>query len=142
MSGTLFVVSTPIGNLGDLTRRAEETLRAATVVAAEDTRRTRALLTHLGIGSKAVVKLDANASERDVEHLVERLATGDTVALVTDAGTPSVSDPGTALVRRAADEDVAVVAIPGPSAVTAAVSVSGLVDGPFCFVGFVARHGE
>ena len=142
MAGTLFVVATPIGNLSDLSRRAEQTLRDADCVAAEDTRRTRALLTHFGIEGKTVVKLDANATDRAIESVVLRLSAGETVALVTDAGTPSVSDPGTALVRRAALENVPVVAIPGPSAVTAAVSASGLVEGPFSFLGFASRHGE
>jgi len=142
LSGTLYVVSTPIGNLGDVSGRAAETLKLVERVAAEDTRRTRALLTHLGIDRKLLTKLDANVPERIVEQLVEHLDAGENVALVTDAGTPSVSDPGSALVRRAAERGITVVAIPGPSAVTAAVSVSGLVDGPFLFLGFLSRRGE
>jgi 16S rRNA (cytidine1402-2'-O)-methyltransferase len=142
LSGTLYVVSTPIGNLGDVSGRAAETLRLVERIAAEDTRRTRALLTHLGIDRKLLTKLDANVPERVVEQLVEHLDAGQNIALVTDAGTPSVSDPGTALVRRAAERGITVVAIPGPSAVTAAVSVSGLVDGPFLFLGFLSRRGE
>jgi 16S rRNA (cytidine1402-2'-O)-methyltransferase len=142
MSGALYVVSTPIGNLGDITRRAAETLGAADRIAAEDTRRTRALLSHLGIGGKPLVKLDAHAADPAIDELVSVLEKGEAVALVTDAGTPSVSDPGTELVKRAAARGVAVLAIPGPSAVTAAVSVSGLVDGPFLFLGFLPRKGE
>jgi 16S rRNA (cytidine1402-2'-O)-methyltransferase len=142
MSGALYVVSTPIGNLGDITRRAAETLGAADRVAAEDTRRTRALLSHLGIGGKPLVKLDAHAGDDAIDELVSALEQGESVALVTDAGTPSVSDPGTELVKRAAARGVAVMAIPGASAVTAAVSVSGLVDGPFLFLGFLPRKGE
>ncbi len=142
MSGALYVVSTPIGNLGDITRRAAETLGAADRVAAEDTRRTRALLSHLGISGKPVVKLDAHAGDRIIDELVAHLDGGESIALVTDAGTPSVSDPGTELVRRAAERGVAVIAVPGPSAVTAAVAVSGLVDGPFLFLGFLPRKGE
>lgn len=142
MSGTLFVVSTPIGNLGDVTRRAAETLEAVHVVCAEDTRRTRALLSHLGITGKSLVKLDANSTSLVVETIVDRLAAGESIALVTDAGTPSVSDPGTHLVRAAALRGIPVLAIPGPSAVTAAVAVSGLVDGPFLFLGFLPRKGE
>jgi 16S rRNA (cytidine1402-2'-O)-methyltransferase len=142
LSGTLYVVSTPIGNLGDVSGRAAETLRLVERIAAEDTRRTRALLTHLGIDRKLLTKLDANVPERVVEQLVEHLDAGQNIALVTDAGTPSVSDPGAALVRRAAERGMTVVAIPGPSAVTAAVSVSGLVDGPFLFLGFLSRRGE
>ncbi|HEX4341383.1 MAG TPA: 16S rRNA (cytidine(1402)-2'-O)-methyltransferase [Polyangiaceae bacterium] len=142
MSGALYVVSTPIGNLGDITRRAAETLGAADRIVAEDTRRTRALLSHLGIGGKPVAKLDAHAGERTLEELVTALEGGESIALVTDAGTPSVSDPGTDLVRLAAARGVTVIAIPGPSAVTAAVAVSGLVDGPFLFLGFPPRKGE
>jgi 16S rRNA (cytidine1402-2'-O)-methyltransferase len=135
-------VGTPIGNLGDLTRRAEATLSAVDIVAAEDTRRTRALLSHLGITGKTLVTLDANASDKAVSDLVCRLETGETLALVTDAGTPGVSDPGTKLVRAAAGKNVPVITIPGVSAVTAAVSVSALVEGPFLFLGFLPRRGE
>src|ERR1700722_2610538 len=91
--GTLFVVATPIGNLGDITLRAIETLRAADRVVAEDTRRTRGLLSHLGIAGKPLERLDAHAAEPDVERIVARLREGERVALVTDAGTPVVSDP-------------------------------------------------
>jgi 16S rRNA (cytidine1402-2'-O)-methyltransferase len=142
MSGALYVVSTPIGNLGDITRRAAETLAAADSIAAEDTRRTRALLTHLGIGGKRLIKLDAHASARAVDEVVDLLRGGESVALVTDAGTPSVSDPGTRVVRAVASSGLLVVAIPGASAVTAAVAVSGLVEGPFTFLGFLPRRGE
>jgi 16S rRNA (cytidine1402-2'-O)-methyltransferase len=137
----LYVVATPIGNLGDITRRAAETLGLVDRVLAEDTRRTRALLTHLGIG-KPVTKLDANASEAAVRSVVERVRDGERVAFVTDAGTPSVSDPGTRLVRIAAEVGIPMTVIPGPSAVTAAVALSGLVEGPFLFMGFLPRHGE
>lgn len=135
-------MATPIGNLGDLTRRAETTLASVDIVAAEDTRRTRALLSHLGITGKTLVTLDANASDKAVSDLVFRLETGETLALVTDAGTPGVSDPGTKLVRAAAAKSVPVIAIPGASAVTAAVAVSGLVDSAFLFLGFLPRRGE
>jgi 16S rRNA (cytidine1402-2'-O)-methyltransferase len=140
--GTLYVVATPIGNLGDLTRRAAETLAEVGRVAAEDTRRTRALLTHLGVTGKPLVTLDANAPDHAVLDLVGRLAGGESVALVTDAGTPGVSDPGARLVRAAAARGVPVVPIPGASAVTAAVAVSGLVEGPFLFLAFLPRKGE
>ncbi len=136
------VVATPIGNLGDVTRRAVEILGTADLIAAEDTRRARALLSHLGITGKSLVALDANATARAIEAVVARLRDGARVAFVTDAGTPSVSDPGTRLVRAAADAGANVLAIPGPSAVTAAVAVSGFVEGPFLFLGFLARHGE
>lgn len=140
-AGRLFVVSTPIGNLGDITRRAVDVLSAAHAVAAEDTRRTRALLSHLGIGHKPVLTLNAHSSAGAVGTIVERLLTGDDVALVTDAGTPAVSDPGRALVSLARERGAQVLVIPGPSAVTAAVALSGLVDGPFAFIGFWPRHG-
>ncbi|MBM4361760.1 MAG: 16S rRNA (cytidine(1402)-2'-O)-methyltransferase [Deltaproteobacteria bacterium] len=142
MPGTLFVVATPIGNLGDLTERARATLAAVEVVAAEDTRRTRALLSHLGIVGRRLVALPADAPDRAVAAVVAELAQEKSVALVTDAGTPVVSDPGTALVRAATAAGARVIPIPGASAVTAAVAVSGLVDGPFLFLGFLPRHGE
>lgn len=141
MSGVLYVVATPIGNLGDLTARAADTLRQADRIVAEDTRRTRALLTHLGIRGKPLVRLDAHSGPAPVERLVERLRAGESLALVTDAGTPAVSDPGPALVRSAAEVGVTVTVIPGPSALTAALAASGLVDGPFFFQGFLPRKG-
>lgn len=140
--GTLFVVATPIGNLSDITLRAVETLRTVDRVVAEDTRRTRGLLSHLGIGGKPVDLLDANAGERETMRVVERLLAGETIALVTDAGMPSVSDPGTDLVSRAVAAGVLVVPVPGPSAVTAAVAASGLVTGGFRFLGFFPRGGS
>lgn len=142
MSGTLFVVGTPIGNLGDITLRAIEILKTVDVVAAEDTRRTRALLSHLGITGKQLVCLDAHATDGTLTHLLGLLSAGTEIALVTDAGTPSVSDPGTALVQRCHSENLRVVPIPGPSAVTAAIAASGLVDLGFSFVGFLPRKGE
>ena len=141
-AGKLYVVATPIGNLGDITARAVETLRAVGLVVAEDTRRTRALLSHLGIAGKPVERLDASATDDDVARIANRIAAGEDVALVTDAGTPVVSDPGTALVRAAVAIDAAVIPIPGPSAVIAALSVSGLVTGGFRFVGFLPRGGR
>jgi 16S rRNA (cytidine1402-2'-O)-methyltransferase len=142
MPGTLYVVATPIGNLGDITLRAVETLRVCDRVAAEDTRRTRALLAHLGIEGKPVDSLHAHSSARDVERLAGRLAAGESVALVTDAGTPAVSDPGGELVLAAVGAGVRVVPIPGASAVLAALVASGLVgDGRFRFAGFLPRDG-
>ncbi|MBK8254912.1 MAG: 16S rRNA (cytidine(1402)-2'-O)-methyltransferase [Polyangiaceae bacterium] len=141
MSGTLFVVATPIGNLGDITLRAVETLRAVDRVLAEDTRRTLTLLNHLGIVAKPLERLDAHAPEGVIERAVERLVSGEKLALVTDAGTPVVSDPGTLLVKRAADRGVHIVPIPGASAVLAAIAGSGLVSGGFRFVGFLPRGG-
>jgi len=142
VSGSLFVVATPIGNLGDVTRRAVETLGACDVVLAEDTRRTRQLLTHLGIAGKEVQRFDAHASDADVERVLAKLAGGVNVALVTDAGTPGVSDPGEKLVEAAVAAGVKVVPIPGASAVLAALAASGLAgDGRFRFLGFLPRSG-
>jgi len=140
--GTLFVVATPIGHLGDVTARAVETLRACDRVLAEDTRRTRQLLSHLGIAGKPLERLDAHASEADVARAVEKLTGGESAALVTDAGTPGVSDPGERLVEAAIAAGVRVVPIPGPSAVLAALVGSGLAgEGRFRFVGFLPRDG-
>jgi 16S rRNA (cytidine1402-2'-O)-methyltransferase len=140
--GTLFVVATPIGHLGDVTARAVETLRACDRVLAEDTRRTRQLLSHLGIGGKPLERLDAHASEAEIARAVERLTRGESAALVTDAGTPGVSDPGERLVEAAITAGVTVVPIPGPSAVLAALVGSGLAgEGRFRFVGFLPRDG-
>lgn len=138
---TLFVVATPIGNLSDITLRAVETLRSADRVVAEDTRRARALLTHLGIAHKPVTCVEAHASEKDIDKVVEWLSSGQSVALLTDAGMPSVSDPGADLVAAAVRAGIAVVPIPGTSAVTAAVAASGLVRGGFRFFGFLPRAG-
>lgn len=142
MAGTLYVVATPIGNLGDLTLRAIEVLKSCDRVAAEDTRRTRQLLSHLGIEGKPLDALHAHSSARDVAKLVERLEAGESVALVTDAGTPAVSDPGDALVKAAIAANTKVVPIPGASAVLAALIASGLATGVgFRFLGFLPRDG-
>jgi 16S rRNA (cytidine1402-2'-O)-methyltransferase len=141
--GTLFVVATPIGNLGDMTLRGVDTLRECDRVAAEDTRRTRQLLSHFAIGGKPIERLDAHAGEGDIARLAEHLARGERVALVTDAGTPAVSDPGEALVRAAIVQGTRVVPIPGPSAVLAALVASGLAgEGRFRFLGFLPRDGS
>jgi 16S rRNA (cytidine1402-2'-O)-methyltransferase len=140
-SGTLYVVATPIGNLGDITLRAIETLRSADRVVAEDTRRTRGLLSHLGIAGKPVERLDAHATPADVERITAHLRDGARLALVTDAGTPVVSDPGAALVKAAVEAGAQVVAVPGACAAVAAISVSGLSTGAFRFVGFLPRSG-
>ena len=139
---TLLVVATPIGNLSDVTLRAIDSLKTCDRVAAEDTRRTRQLLSHLGITGKPVEALHAHSTERDVGRLVEKLEAGETIALVTDAGTPVVSDPGDALVKAAIARGIRVVPIPGPSAVLAALVGSGLGSGAgFRFVGFLPREG-
>jgi len=140
--GKLYLVGTPIGNLGDITLRALETLKTTRHIAAEDTRRTRQLLTHFGVHERSLHALDANASERKVEELAELLESGEDIALVTDAGMPSVSDPGTALVQAAQRRGIVVSPIPGPSAVTSAVAASGLVASNFLFLGFLPRSGR
>lgn len=140
--GRLAVISTPIGNLGDLSPRARDELAAAELVAAEDTRRTGQLLTTLGLSRPLVSLHEHNESERIVE-LLEKLRLGARIALVSDAGTPLLSDPGFELVRRASEEGVAVVAVPGPSAITAALSIAGLPTERFTFEGFLpARLAE
>lgn len=142
MSGRLFLVGTPIGNLGDITLRALTTLREVGCIAAEDTRRTRALLTHFEIGGKTLVSCDAHASPATLQALVDRLLRGEDVALVSDAGMPVISDPGTSLVRLARERGIEVSCIPGVSAVTTAVAVSGLVESSFVFLGFLPRQGS
>ena len=140
MPGTLYVVATPLGNLGDLPPRAAETLRHAAVVAAEDTRRTRGLLSHLG-ASPTLLSFHAHSTERRLDTLLQILADGRDVALVTDAGTPGVSDPGTDLVAAAREAGFTVVPIPGPSAVATALSVAGLPADRYLFLGFLPRKG-
>ena len=140
--GRLQVVATPIGNLGDLSERARAALTAATLIAAEDTRRTSTLLKALGISRPLLSLHEHNESQR-VPELLARLEAGETVALVSDAGTPLLSDPGFELVRRAAAAGHTVEAVPGPSAITAALAVAGLPTDRFCFEGFLpARERE
>jgi 16S rRNA (cytidine1402-2'-O)-methyltransferase len=137
----LYVIATPIGNLGDLTERARQMLAACDAVVAEDTRHSGNLLKHLGI-RKPLHALPAFDEAARVEPLVRRLAAGESLALITDAGTPAVSDPGAVLVRRAVEEGVRVVPVPGPSAVVAAVSVTGFPEGRFHFAGFLPRKAS
>ena len=141
MPGILYVVATPLGNLGDLSVRAMEVLRAVPVVAAEDTRRTRRLLSHLG-ASPRLLSYHAHSEEPRLETLLEILHDGRDVALVSDAGTPVVSDPGTDLVAAARASGVTVVPIPGPSAVATALSAAGLRGDRYLFLGFVPRKGS
>lgn len=133
---TLYVVATPIGNLDDLGARAREILAGVTVVAAEDTRHTKRLLAAWNIGAKLLALHEHNEAVRAPE-LVRRLHAGESVALVSDAGTPLVSDPGYRLVRAAQDAGVAVRAVPGPCAAVAALSVAGLATDRFAFEGFL-----
>jgi 16S rRNA (cytidine1402-2'-O)-methyltransferase len=140
--GRLAVISTPIGNLGDLSPRARDELAAAELVAAEDTRRTGQLLTTLGLSRPLVSLHEHNESER-IDELLAKLRGGARIALVSDAGTPLLSDPGFELVRRVAQEGISVVAVPGPSAITAALSIAGLPTERFTFEGFLpARLAE
>jgi 16S rRNA (cytidine1402-2'-O)-methyltransferase len=141
VSGTLYVVATPLGNLGDLTVRAGQVLRAVPVVAAEDTRRTRGLLSHLG-ASPTVLSYHAHSEERRLEALLEILRGGRDVALVSDAGTPGVSDPGADLVAAARAEGITVIPIPGASAVATVLSASGFPADRYLFLGFVPRKGS
>jgi len=134
-AGTLYVVATPIGNLGDISSRAAKTLGAVDVIAAEDTRVTRKLLDRIGVAAKLVSYRDEN-ERRLAAVLVERLQAGESVALVSDAGTPCISDPGYRLVRAAAEAGIEVVSVPGPSSVLALLSVSGLPTDRFSFEGF------
>ena len=138
MSGRLFLVGTPIGNLGDMTERAKETLAGVDVVAAEDTRRTGRLLSRFGIKRPLVSLFEGNEARRTAE-LLAALRQGKDVALVTDAGMPLISDPGHRLVRACVDEGIDVRVVPGPSAVTAALAVSGLPSDRFVFEGFLPR---
>src|SRR5262245_14821044 len=140
MTATLYVVATPLGNLGDLSPRAADLLRRVPVVAAEDTRRTRGLLSHLG-ASPTVLSFHAHSGERRLDTVLEILRDGRDVALVSDAGTPAVSDPGADLVAAARAAGVAVVPIPGPSAVATALSAAGLPGDRYLFLGFVPRRG-
>ncbi len=136
MSGTLYVVATPIGNLDDLSLRARQTLADVDIIAAEDTRHTGRLLMHIGVKKPLFALHDHNESDA-AETLVARLEEGASVALVSDAGTPLVSDPGYRLVRRAHENRITVSPVPGPSAVTAALSAAGLPTDRFCFEGFL-----
>ncbi len=135
-AGRLYVVATPIGNLGDFSARAVEVLRACAVIAAEDTRRTGVLLQHFSIATPLLSLHDHNEHQRAAQ-LVTRLQAGDSVALVSDAGTPAISDPGFDFVGAAVAAGIEVLAIPGPSALTAALSVAGLPTDRFCFEGFL-----
>lgn len=140
-NGTLFLVGTPIGNLGDITFRAVETLKSVAVIAAEDTRRTGLLLKKHGI-SAAMVSLHEHNERQRAAELLERLRRGESVALVTDAGMPVLSDPGAHLVGQAAAARIPVTAVPGPSAVTTALALSGFRGERFRFEGFPPRKAK
>ncbi len=137
-TGTLYVVATPIGNLGDITLRALETLQQVDLIAAEDTRHTRRLLQHYNIDTP-LISFHQHSGQGRVEQIIQRLLKGESVALVTDAGTPSISDPGGVLVAEAHRHGIRVVPVPGASALTALLSVSGLPTHRFRFEGFIPR---
>lgn len=141
LPSALYVVATPLGNLGDITLRALDTLRRAQFVACEDTRHTRRLLDHFGIGAKLLALHEHNEQE-SAQRLVDLLAAGKTVAMVSDAGTPAVSDPGARAVARVREAGHRVVPVPGPNAAIAALSAAGMTDAHFLFYGFLpARSG-
>ena len=140
-AGTLYVVSTPIGNLGDLSERAIATLRSVNAVLAEDTRHSRPLLERHGVAAKLVAYHEHNEA-KTTPRLVARLVAGESFALISDAGTPLLSDPGSRLVRAAIDAGVAVAPVPGASALLAALVGSGLDAERFTFFGFLARKGR
>ena len=137
MSGTLYVVGTPIGNLGDFSPRAQETLAQADFIAAEDTRVTLKLLNHFGIKKPMVSYFEHNKYQRG-EIICDRIEQGETCALVSDAGMPAISDPGEMLVAQCAQRGIPVVVVPGPSAVVSALAISGLPTGRFTFEGFLS----
>jgi 16S rRNA (cytidine1402-2'-O)-methyltransferase len=137
MSGTLFIVATPIGNLEDLSPRARQTLADVDLIAAEDTRHTGRLLLHFGVKTRLLALHDHNEADRTAAVVAE-LQSGNSVALVSDAGTPLISDPGYRLVQAAHEAGITVSPIPGPSALAAALSVAGLPTDRFCFEGFLA----
>jgi len=138
--GTLYVVSTPIGNLEDITVRAVRVLKGVDMIAAENVTHTKKLCTHYGIDTPLTSYREENRKAKTPE-IIRELKSGSDVAIVTDAGTPGISDPGVYLINRAAREDVKVTPVPGPSAVIAALSVSGMTAGPFVFVGFLPNRG-
>ncbi|MCW5206281.1 16S rRNA (cytidine(1402)-2'-O)-methyltransferase [Desulfobulbus sp. F5] len=136
-TGTLHIVATPIGNLSDISLRMREVLATADIIACEDTRHTRKLLSHLNISAK-LTSCHRDNEQQKATQLVERLLSGSTVALVSDAGTPGLSDPGAVLVRAARAAGITVVPVPGPSALATALSVAGLDDSNFYFGGFLS----
>ena len=136
MAGMLYLVPTPIGNLGDISIRCRETLEQADFIAAEDTRVTLKLLNHLGIRKSLVSYYEHNKAQKG-NVILERILAGETCALVSDAGSPAISDPGEDLVKQCAEAGITVCAIPGPCAVITALSISGQATGRFCFEGFL-----
>jgi 16S rRNA (cytidine1402-2'-O)-methyltransferase len=134
--GKLFVVATPIGNLDDITFRAVQTLKEADLIACEDTRHSLKLLNHYQI-KKPLVSYHQHSKIKKVDYLIKELETGKSIALITDSGTPGISDPGQVLINKAIESGIEVVPVPGPSALTAALSASGLPTDSFLFLGFL-----
>jgi 16S rRNA (cytidine1402-2'-O)-methyltransferase len=142
MTGTLYIVATPIGNLGDISMRAADTLRSVDVIACEDTRHTQKLLNHLGIKKKLISYHEHNEDSRS-DELIAALSEGKSVAVVSDAGTPAINDPGFRIVRKAIENGIDIVSIPGPAAFVTALAASGLPTDSFLFGGFLlAKKGE
>jgi 16S rRNA (cytidine1402-2'-O)-methyltransferase len=137
-TGKLYVVGTPIGNLKDFSERGKQVLSDVDLIACEDTRRTKKLLSHFDIHTPTE-SYHGDSSDQKRERIIDRVQSGDDIALVSDAGTPGVSDPGMRLVRSARDGGTTVVSVPGPSAITAALSVSGLRGHAFTFLGYAPR---
>ena len=141
MPGTLYVVATPIGNLEDITLRAARILREVDAIAAEDTRHTRKLLAHLDIHTP-LTGFHAHSGSARLERILRRLAEGKSVALVTDAGTPGIADPGQPLIAAAVAQGIPVIPVPGPTAAAATVSIAGFPGSMFCFLGFLPRRAS
>jgi len=139
--GTLYIVSTPIGNLEDMTMRAVRVLKEVSLIAAEDTRRTGLLLKHFDIQTPLTSFFEGNEQKKG-DFILSKLTGGDSIALVSDAGTPGISDPGFRLIQKAIEEEIPVVPIPGPSAVIAALSVAGLPTDAFLFRGFLPHKSK
>lgn len=137
--GTLYVVATPLGNLKDITLRALEVIKSSDLIAAEDTRRTQKLLSAYDLHCP-LISFNENNKYRKIPHLIDRLQQGQQICLVTDGGTPGISDPGREMVRETRRTGIAVVPIPGPSALTCALSASGLPGDSFVFLGFLPRR--
>ena len=142
MSGSLVLIATPIGNMGDLSQRALDALATCDALCCEDTRRTGLMLNNLGLSGKTYIVVNEHTEHDATNEVIERLLAGETVGLVTDAGTPGISDPGEQLVRAAIDKSIPVTAIPGPAAVVMALVVSGLSTSRFVFEGFIPRSGQ
>jgi len=142
MSGTLVLIATPIGNLGDLSPRAIAAISECDALCCEDTRRTGLMLNHFGLAGKTYIVVNEHTEHDASREVVERLLAGETIGLVTDAGTPGISDPGERIVRAAIASGIEVSAIPGPAAVIMALIVSGLPTSRFVFEGFIPRSGQ